>query len=274
MIPLRFRVIRPYLASFLHTTFNRPGVDEVARWLFQPGKERRANRFIVDRIDEGEFYRIQFRGLEDTPFYFPKTCRWIDLCQTIDECFNPKNWHHFFSNEVKIEPTDVVLDCGAAEGLFTLIAAPKAKKVFAIEPVPKWQKSLSKTFANHPNVEVIPVALGHRQAELRMTDDEICARISADGELVIQVETIDHLFFEQQRPVDFIKADVEGFEFQTLLGAERTIRENRPKISFTVYHSTNHFVEMREFLKDLHPDYHFATRGIAETGNPVLFQAY
>lgn len=274
MLPKRFRIIRPYLASFLHSNFERPGFDEVAHWLLQPGKEGRASKFLVDREEEGEFLKFYFSGFEETPFYFPKECSWIDFCQTIDECFNPKNWHHFFSDSLKIEPSDTVLDCGAAEGLFTLIASQRAKHVYAIEPIPKWQTSLTKTFGEKDDVTILPVAVGHRPATVRMTDAEICACVSASGNLEIQVDTIDSLFFEKGQSVDFIKADVEGFEFQTLLGAEETIRANRPKISITVYHRTNHFIEMQEFLENIHPDYQFKTRGISECGNPVLFQAH
>ncbi len=274
MLPHRLRVIRPYLASFFHSTFPRPGMGEVARWLLQPGKQGRASRYIASREDDGEFLKIGFRGHEDTPFYFPRNCSWVDFCATVDECFNPRNWHHFVGGDVDFSSDDVVVDCGAAEGLFTFTAASKAKQVYAVEPIPKWQPGLAKTFANHANVEIVPVAVGHQKTEVRMTDDEVCARVSAEGTLTIQVETIDNLFFAQNRPVHFLKADVEGYEFQMLLGAEETIRANRPKISITVYHSTNHFVEMREFLRNLHGDYQFRTRGISETGNPVLFQAF
>ena len=82
------------------------------------------------------------------------------------------------------------------------------------------------------------------------------------------------MFFDNDIPVTFIKADVEGFEFPLLLGAENLIRKNRPKVSMTVYHNENNFLEIEEFLKNIHNDYRFKTTGIAENRNPVLFQAY
>lgn len=72
----------------------------------------------------------------------------------------------------------------------------------------------------------------------------------------------------------FIKADVEGFESQTLLGAAQTIRQNRPRLALTVYHDQNHFAEIADFLRQIHFDYRISFRGIAANGNPVLLQAW
>lgn len=105
-----------------------------------------------------------------------------------------------------------------------------------------------------------------------MTDDEIFSRVSELGSLDVKIETIDSLFSDQE--ITFLKADIEGFEFPMLLGAEQVIRNNRPKIALTVYHDGNDFTEMREFLRNIHQDYQFKTKGIAANGNPVLFLAF
>jgi len=158
--------------------------------------------------------------------------------------------------------------------LFTFLAAPKVKKVFALEPIPAWRPALDKTFAGSSNVEILGVAVGHKSHETRMTNNGVYSGIDAGGELVIPVRTIDELFFAKNQPVTFIKADIEGNEFQALLGAENTIRANRPRLSLTVYHKTNHVVEIQHFLKEIHRDYKFRTRGIADNGNPVLLQVF
>ena len=273
MIPLRFRIIRPYLASFIHKRFGRPPLPEVFHWLFQPGKEKRALRYVEDRRDHGSFTEIRFYGHEQ-PFFYPNDASWIDFCQTADEVFNSRNWHHFISDETPVKPNDTIVDCGAAEGLFSFYVARHVKNVYAIEPIPMWHAAMDKTFQAFDNVEVKKVGVGHANAEMRMTNDEIYSRVSAKGELKIPIRTIDSMFAEDSVPVTFLKADIEGFEFPMLLGAQETIRENRPKISLTMYHGSNHFLEVQEFLLNIHNDYRFRLRGIAENGNPVLMQAY
>jgi FkbM family methyltransferase len=273
MFPKRLQNLRPYLASFIHSRFDRPSVSEMLHWIFQPGKESRAEKFVGKKNQGRDFTELHFKGNDNT-FYYPAAASWIDLCQTIDECFNPKNWHHFITTDTPITADDVVVDCGAAEGLFSFVAANTAKKVYAIEPIPSWHESLEKTFHQSENVEILKVGVSHHPAVMRMTDDEIYSRISNTGSLEIQVTTLDSIFADKNIPVSFIKADIEGFEFQMLLGAEETIRRNRPKISLTVYHDTNHFEEIREFLQNIHDDYQFKTIGIAANGNPILIQAF
>ncbi|MFN4807124.1 MAG: FkbM family methyltransferase [Akkermansiaceae bacterium] len=273
MIPRRFSNLAPYFASFVHKRFERPPLGEMFRWIFQPGKEARAAKYIQTKTNNEKFLEVIFKNY-DKVFYYPVTASWVDLCQTIDECFNPDNWHHFISPETPIGSDDVVVDCGAAEGLFSIVAAQNAKMVYAIEPVPFWHESLNKTFQHYENIELMPYGVGHKNAEMQMTNDEIYSRITSDGGIRISVRTLDCLFFEKDIPVSFIKADVEGFEFQTLLGAENLIRKNRPKISITVYHDTNHFLEIMDYLRNIHQDYTFKLRGIAANGNPILLQAY
>jgi FkbM family methyltransferase len=274
MLPLRFHIIRPYLASYIHCNFQRPPAHEVLRWLFQPRKEKRGLKYVLKREIKGDFMVLYFIDHPGVPFYYPREFAWIVLCETIDECFNPNNWHEYLANGMTPGKDDVVLDCGTAEGLFTFMVAPNVKKVFAIEPVPAWHACLAKTFANFPNVEILKVAVGHKRSEMRMANNGLSSAINSSGELSVQVETIDNLFFAKNQKVTFIKMDIEGYEFQALLGAEETIRANHPRLSITVYHNTDHLNEIEHYLKQIHSDYNFRLRGMAPNGHPLLLQAF
>jgi len=273
MIPRRYRIIRPFLASFIHPRFNRPPLLEVLGYLLQPNKERRALHYIEQKNDDKEFIKVSFYGIAK-PLYYPRAARWIDFCQTVDEVFNAKNWHHFNSDPTPISANDIVVDCGAAEGLFAFYSSQYAHKVYAIEPIPVWHSALIKTFDEISNVEILKLGVGHAIKTMKMTNDEIFSRVSSSGNLEIPISTLDCLFADKGIPVTYLKADIEGFEFPMLLGAENLIRLNRPKISMTMYHHTNHFEQAKEFLLNIHSDYRFQLRGIAENGNPVLMHAY
>jgi FkbM family methyltransferase len=248
----------------------------MVRWLCQPSKERRAAKYIRSTATdkEGAFVRVEFIG-HDLPLYFPARCRWLDFCQTVDECFGPHNWHQFVSPETALEESDIVIDCGAAEGLFSYVAAAAGvSKVYAMEPMPIWHAALQRTFAKCKKVEILQVGLGQRTATMNMIDDEISSRISSEGTVEVAIQTLDSLFYDKALPATFIKADVEGFELPLIVGAEETIRANRPKIALAVYHDENDFNEISAFLKSIHSDYLFKTRGIATNGHPILLQAY
>src|SRR5436190_23527776 len=141
MLPQRFKLLRPYLAAWLQPDQSRPPLAELLHYFCRPSKQNRAARYIEGLQDIGDYFAINFKGFAQ-PFYYRKDCSWIDLCATVDECFNRANWHHYFSDHTPVLEDDVVIDCGAAEGLFTFISAQKAKKVVAFEPLPKFVTAL------------------------------------------------------------------------------------------------------------------------------------
>jgi hypothetical protein len=57
------------------------------------------------------------------------------------------DWHYFDPSETPLTADDIAADCGAAKGLFTLIASLDAD-VFSIEPLPAFLAALAKTFKN------------------------------------------------------------------------------------------------------------------------------
>jgi len=55
--------------------------------------------------------------------------------------------------------------------------------------------------------------------------------------------------------VSFIKMDIEGAEMDALHGAEKLIRENKPKLAISVYHKAEHLWEIPFWIKTINPDY-------------------
>lgn len=273
-IPKRFGVLPAYFANLIRPTISAPNFLQVLQFLSQPGKSSRADVFIKS-VSESEpsYQEVRFQENPAFVLYYPKKYRWVDFCQTVDECFNPHNWHNFLSPRFHIGPADVVIDCGAAEGLFTWFAAQRGAQVHAFEPDAGFVASMRKSFADSPQVSINHCALGHRSGQAFLSEDEIFSRLTAaDRGTPVQVRTLDDAIGEKK--VTFLKADVEGYEFRMLLGAESIIRRHRPRIAVTVYHPQNNVAEIMDFLRECHPNYQFATKGIFDNGHPVLLQAW
>ncbi len=58
----------------------------------------------------------------------------------------------------------------------------------------------------------------------------------------------------------FIKLDVEGAELETLKGAERTIKEYKPRLAISIYHKPSDIYEIPELLMEYRSDYKFYIR--------------
>ncbi len=60
--------------------------------------------------------------------------------------------------------------------------------------------------------------------------------------------------------ITFIKMDIEGAEYEALLGARKLITENRPRMAISVYHKFEDFVTLAALVLEMHPDYRIAFR--------------
>jgi FkbM family methyltransferase len=124
----------------------------------------------------------------------------------------------------------VALDIGAHVGLWTMILAKHFQMVHAFEPVQQLRKCWELNTEHCNNVIVQPVALGECFSVVGMEytpDNTGNSRIDNSGGVQVPMLTLDGLSIAG---IDFIKIDVEGFEYNVLCGAEITIRQQRPVV--------------------------------------------
>ena len=55
--------------------------------------------------------------------------------------------------------------------------------------------------------------------------------------------------------VDFIKYDVEGAEYEALVGTDRVIREYSPALLVSLYHRSRDIFSLVNYIKEKHPFY-------------------
>jgi FkbM family methyltransferase len=231
----------------------------------------------VSRIEEvGEYQRVYFREIHH-PLFWPKRLGTFDLYKAATDCLHKEDWHHYEVPETKVQPGDVVLDCGAAEGLFALSVLDRAGQVVIFEPSPDFAGSLRLTFGNASNATVVPAALGSSEGKAFLAGNSLYGFVSNSGGIPIDITTIDAWSVKTNMHVSFVKGDLESHEFEVLKGARTTIQRDRPKIAFTVYHPGNNWREMVGFLSELVPEYRFRIKGLsynAGRARPVMLHAW
>jgi FkbM family methyltransferase len=137
-----------------------------------------------------------------------------------------------------LKPGSTVLDVGANIGLFSIEGAKAvgpSGNVIAIEAAPSHASSVrgSASLNKLTNVEVVSVAVGDANGEATLTlprDTNFgmftLGKVEGDESFKVPVRRIDDIV--GGRRIDFIKMDIEGSEYQALLGAKETLKSRPP----------------------------------------------
>ena len=252
--------------------------SELIRRLTRPSASQRAQAMIAEIIDGDEWLKVKLHQFPIS-LYWPKDIDLTWLYQVIAENLYPDDWHYYEWEQTIIDKEDTVADCGAAEGLFGLIASSRCRQVYSIEPFPLFVSALQKTFASRENVKILPVGLSDRPGSATLVGSGIMAQIGdaqPNGAGVpVPVSTLDDIFFHKDNPVSYIKADLEGYELNMLEGARNTIAAYSPKIAITTYHKADHAKRISEFLTGINPKYNIKVKGIEPMwGEAVMLHAW
>ena len=137
---------------------------------------------------------------------------------------------------------DVFLDVGANCGAVTLVAASTIKngKIYAFEPGNTIRSRLQANVDLNPSlksvVKVVPFGLGLETGKLLYYEDE---NYRGNGALFdslgmpVDVITLDEwVSLEKIDKIDAIKIDVEGMEYDVLLGGKLTLEKYHPLVYF------------------------------------------
>ena len=148
-----------------------------------------------------------------------------------------------------VKPGMTVIDIGAHVGYYSLLLAKcvgPTGRVFSFEPLHENLALLRKNVQlnNLTNVHSFCDALFSRAGELSLSvPDE--SPDSGDGSLIhdrgskhvpVQAITLDSFCASANIQPDILKMDVEGAEYDVLLGAQETIRRCRPKLLIELHH--------------------------------------
>lgn len=123
--------------------------------------------------------------------------------------------HRYLSDRFSVKKGDVVVDVGTAEGNFALEVIDLVSKIYLVEADDAWIYALQHTFANYS--DKVEIVKGYVSSY-------------CDGNTITLDSIIDS-------PVNFIKLDVEGNEWDALHGAQKLIEMSKDlKLAVCAYH--------------------------------------
>lgn len=234
------------------------------------------SRFLASRRALGDALTVI-----DTPYgplYAPEDLSDDELRYIFRESFDDRHWHHYCAHGTVVAPGDVVVDCGASMGCWLLPYRASLKEVHFFEPQRAFCRCLEKTYRTEiegGKAVIHNHATGDVNAEGKFVaakEGDICGKIDFSAPGDVSVRTIDSVLAGKR--VDYIKADIEGAEYNMLRGAANTIRDWHPKIAITVYHDENDWEELLRFVRSLAPAYDYKLVGITAWGKPIMLHLW
>ncbi len=85
------------------------------------------------------------------------------------------------------------------------------------------------------------------------------AQMPPVNQFMVETVAIDDVIDADER-IRFIKMDIEGAEYEALLGAKKTILREKPGLAISIYHNAADYYRLAELIKEYVPDYKMAVR--------------
>lgn len=173
-----------------------------------------------------------------------------------------------------------ILDCGADYGdsawMFVNYYSPR--RLYAFEPNNITFKRLQKFVAEKQLDSVIPVKKGIDiiSRKSNFMRDGRASHIIQDQKSnkhdlieIIEVTTIDDFVQENDVIPDIIKMDIEGMEYNAIIGAEKTIKKYKPILLISLYHTPKDFFEIPILIHQWNENYILKIRKLVSFNYPA-----
>lgn len=177
----------------------------------------------------------------------------------------------------KREEHEIFIDGGCYDGANTIQflkwAGDSRKTVYAFEPdkqnIEKCNTTLQKV--NGLSYHLIAKGLWNSSITLKFSSKaNEASSFTQNGCEQIPVTSLDE---EVHEKITFIKLDIEGAEYEALKGAERIIRQYKPKLAISVYHKWEDIWELPKLILSFYSGYTFYLRHYSLSSEETVLYA-
>lgn len=174
---------------------------------------------------------------------------------------------------------EIFVDAGCYDGSTSIDFIKWAKgwkKIYAFEANPSSAKKCKRRFAEMGimnKVDLFQKGTWSNKDSLPFNGDDFNegAMITNNGNTIIETIPIDDAI---RGGVTFIKMDIEGAEYQSLLGASEMIKKYKPKLAVCLYHKLEDIIEIPYIILSMNPDYKLAIRHYTTCSWETVSYAY
>lgn len=260
-----WRRIKYWSASHFYYISGKIGFESLARYLFDLYYIRKHGRKLENERQifsehiqelktvydflEDDRSRLVFENI----LKYRVTFNWACLKRSLGK---DNSETQYFVPELRFSGHEIIVDCGAYIGDTVKLFYKNVPgcRIIALEP-DEDNFELLQTLKLE-GLKSIKAGAWNEDATLSFSNKgggTASGSIAASGKAKITVKALDHL--PECQSATYIKMDIEGAELKALKGAEKIIREHRPKLAICLYHRPEDFFEIPLYIKELNPDY-------------------
>ena len=167
-----------------------------------------------------------------------------------------------------ISPNDneIVIDCGSYDGTteeeILKWGNGKIERIYAFELDPLNASNCERFYEEkgYDNIVLIKGGTGRKSKYISLEDGTESSRGTkvGTGSVRSRVFRIDDIVRDEK--ITFIKMDIEGAELDSLKGAKKTIKKNKPRLAICLYHKPEDIYRIPKYIHHIVPDYRFVVR--------------
>jgi FkbM family methyltransferase len=187
---------------------------------------------------------------------------------------------YFPSDIFNLIPEEVFIDCGAFDGdtirLVHSLVGSNFKAIHSIEADSISMRKLSSYLSTLPaemtrKIRMLDCAVGTERSVLRFSMSGNLTSKVEDAGIDVPCIPLDELFAEE--PVTLIKMDIEGAEYDALLGAKKVIKRDHPVLAICVYHTQSDIWRIPLLIRSINPSYNLFLRSYDGDGLQTVVYA-
>ena len=158
----------------------------------------------------------------------------------LKEIVRPIGNQYFEPDIYKVTSNDYFVDCGAFDGdtleILMLNVNNKIKGYYGFEPDDENFLKLHEKSKYCDNVKIFKKGVFKENSLLKFNNSNTSSsQISENGDTEVEVVSLDKTL--KDKKVTFVKMDIEGAEYDALLGAKNLIINQKPILAISVYHN-------------------------------------
>lgn len=127
------------------------------------------------------------------------------------------------------------------------------KKIYSFEPEFEQYKRCKERYAKDAKVEILNNAVWDKREILHFMNNGAGSHVSSDSTICVEGISVDEVVGNEK--VTFLKYDIEGSEMKGLMGAEETIKRNKPDLAICVYHKRDDLYTIPYYILSLCSEY-------------------